>query len=292
METDYSCDNFILLFYEKFSIELFLCIPSCYNENVEYVGELKKFIFLYGDKDEIYSEKEINFLNIVKSIIVFKSEKLRIIVVRSIEYETLDFTIIFTKIIAKAFANFNICVIVSKNGIFFTCADNIEHYIISNYIKNQKSFYSVINKLSEAFIDDINDFYENVFYAIDYKNEECYDENNDDENNLNSDFNRKDLYDCWNYIINSFPNYEDFISYYDCTDINFNDHMMLCDGELSELINYDEKNLNDNLENINVELDNHNLYNNLLDFEEKIHKAEFSIFPIKSNKIDILSYLL
>lgn len=98
---------------------------------VFYEGELPKAVYMYGNLDEVYTEKEREFIEKIKNVIVFSgfTKKLRgnnitcRIVTVDMCWSTnpLHDGIQFMKIFYKAFRNFNIFVFVVDEKIYLGC---------------------------------------------------------------------------------------------------------------------------------------------------------------------------
>ena len=181
------CDDLVLSAYEDYSAntvaELLLPSGLLVDKTVQYTGSFERYVFLKGNKDEVYTRKELDFISSTGDITVFlefhkKIRKglipCRVITVRNTLFDTLPFCIAFTKIINKATNGFNICVIVSEDGIIFTCRafDNYtpNAYYISNLIKSDKQLAELYDNL--VYSSDYTGFIEYYSYireAIQYK---------------------------------------------------------------------------------------------------------------------------
>lgn len=187
INTTDTCDEFVILTYEDYSTnsvtELLLQSGLLVDKTVQYIGSFEKYVLLKGNNDEVYTKKELNFISATGDIIVFSEfhKKIRkglipcrVVAVRNTDLETLPFCIAFTKIINKATKGFNICMIVSKDGIIFTCRAYDNHipnaYYISNLIKSEKQMAELYDNL--VYSSDYTGFIEYYSYireAIQYK---------------------------------------------------------------------------------------------------------------------------
>lgn len=162
-----ACDEFVLSAYENYSIdtvaELLLPTGLLIDKSTEYAGSFDKYIFLNGNKDEIYTKQEIEFISSVGDIEVFaefhkKNTELgiipcRVIAARNSKMDPVDFSIAFIKINNKAIDSFNICIIFSEEGIIIACRSYYDSlyngYHISNIIKTE----SQMKELYDTFMD-------------------------------------------------------------------------------------------------------------------------------------------
>ena len=163
------CDEFVLSAYEYYSVdtvaELLLPTGLLIDKSTQYVGTFDKYVFLYGNKDEIYTRQEIEFISTAGDIAIFtefhKEAKrglipCKVIVTRNSMIDPVEFSIAFTKIINKASDGFNICVVFSEEGIIFTCRGYNSagsSYYISNIIKTN---------------DQMEELYDDLMYSPDY----------------------------------------------------------------------------------------------------------------------------
>lgn len=145
--------------------------------------ELLKNSFFNENKDEIYTRQEIDFISSVCDVVIFSEFHketrqgmipCRVFAVRNIRVNILDFSIAFTKIVNKVSDGFNICIMVSKDGIIFTCGAYdefmVKNYCISNIIKNYEQMEEMYDKLmySSAYNKFI-DYYSYVSESIRFK---------------------------------------------------------------------------------------------------------------------------
>ena len=184
-----ACDEFLLSTYEDYSVDTVaeLLLPSglLIDKSMQYVGTFEKYVFLNGNKDEVYNRQEIDFISAIGDIIVFtgcyKETRrglipYRVVAVRNIKYETLPFCISFTKIINKASDGFNICVIVAEDGIIFTCRAYDDYtpnaYYISDFIRSEEQLAELYDDLmySSDYIGFI-EYYSYITRAIRYRTE-------------------------------------------------------------------------------------------------------------------------
>lgn len=164
-----ACDEFVLLAYEYYSVdtvaELLLPMGLLIDKSTQYVGPFEKYVFLNGNKDEIYTRQEIEFISAVGDIIVFtefhKEAKrglipCKVVATRNSILDPVEFSIAFTKIINKASDGFNICTVFSEDGIILTCRaydSSGNNYYISDIIKHY---------------DQMEILYDDLMYSPDY----------------------------------------------------------------------------------------------------------------------------
>lgn len=159
-----ACDAFVQSAFDFYSVdvvaELLLPTGLLIDKSTQYVGSFERYIFLNGNNDEIYTRQEIDFISEVGDIIVFTEFQkktlrgvipCRVIAAKNIHGDILEFSIAFTKIINKVRAGFNICFVVSENGIIFTCRayDEItsKNYCISDIIKTETQMEEMCDNL-------------------------------------------------------------------------------------------------------------------------------------------------
>ncbi len=164
-----ACDEFVLSAYEYDSVdtvaELLLPTGLLMDKSTQYAGTFEKFVFLYGNKDEIYTKQEIEFISAAGDIAAFtefyKETKrglipCKVVVTQNFILDSVEFSIAFTKIINKASDGFNICVVFSEEGIILTCKayDSAgSNYYISDIIKNY---------------DQMEELYDNLMYSTNH----------------------------------------------------------------------------------------------------------------------------
>lgn len=98
----------------------------------------------------------------------------RVVAVRNTHFESLDFSIAFTKIINKASDEFNICVVVSEEGIIFTCRayddSTANNYYISDILKNYEQIEEIYDGLMYSTdYDGFVDYYSYIRESIQFK---------------------------------------------------------------------------------------------------------------------------
>lgn len=163
-----ACDEFVLSAYEYYSVdtvaELLLPTGLLIDKSTQYAGTFEKFVFLNGNKEEIYTRQEIEFISAVGDIAVFtefyKEAKrglipCKVVVTRNSILDPVEFSIAFTKIINKASDGFNICVVFSEEGIILTCRayDSVgNNYYLSDIIKTY---------------DQMEELYDDLMYSLD-----------------------------------------------------------------------------------------------------------------------------
>lgn len=185
-------DDFLELVYDNYSVdsitEMLLSTGLLPNKSTQYIGSFEKYVFLHGNKDEIYSKQEINFISSIGEIIIFsdyfkKTKKnlfpCRIVAAKNEDYRTLDFCIALTKIVNKSTDGFNICVMVTKDGIVFSCraydGTNVNNYFISEFIRTEEDMDKISYNL--LFSSDYQDFVEYYNYIVDcirYRSDDEY----------------------------------------------------------------------------------------------------------------------
>ena len=158
-----ACDEFVLLAYEYYSVdtvaELLLPTGLLIDKSTLYVGTFERFVCLNGNKDEIYTRQEIEFISAVGDITVFtefhKEAKrglipCKVVATRNSILDPLEFSIAFTKIINKASNGFNICTVFSEDGIILTCRaydSSGNNYYISDIIKKYDQMEGLYDEL-------------------------------------------------------------------------------------------------------------------------------------------------
>lgn len=159
-----ACDEFVLSAYKNYSVdtvaELLLPTGLLIDKSARYAGTFEEYVFLHGNNDEVYSKQEIDFISATSDITIFteffkKTKRgiilCRVVAVRNTGFDTLGFSIAFTKIINKSSDGFNICVVVSEDGIIFTCRayDNStpNNYYISDIITTEEQMEELCDEL-------------------------------------------------------------------------------------------------------------------------------------------------
>lgn len=171
---DYSADTIANLLWQTGLLK---------DYSIRYDGELLKFVFLHGNKHEIYSNQELSFISNTEDIIVFsdyfKTSKrglipCRVVAVRTTQKDSLAFCIAFTKILNKAINGFNICVIITTEGVVFSCKSfgRIQHndFYISRFINTAEQFEEICeNLMYSSCLDYFSDYYVYIKDSIKYK---------------------------------------------------------------------------------------------------------------------------
>lgn len=151
--------------------------------SIQFDGKFIKLVFTHGNKKEVYSKQELDFISKTEDVIVFSNYyKLspngmvpcRIIATRATKSESISFSIAFTKIVSKAIKGFNICIIVLEEGVIITCNsfDKTQHndYYISNIIDSDEAFEEVCDSLMySSSITSFSEYYSYIKCAINYK---------------------------------------------------------------------------------------------------------------------------
>lgn len=181
------CDEFVLSTYEYYSVdtvaELLLPTGLLIDKSTQYIGAFEKYVFLNGNKDEIYTKQEIDFISAIGDIAIFmefhkKTKKCtipcKVVVARNSKFPPVYFSIAFTKIVNKASNGFNICVLFSEEGIIFTCRAYNEtranNYYISNIITTYGQMEEMCNELMySANYDVFINYYSYVSETIRFK---------------------------------------------------------------------------------------------------------------------------
>ena len=175
-----TCDEFVLSAYKDYSVDTVarLLFPTglLIDKSVQYAGIFEKYVFLHGNKEEVYSREEIDFISAVGEIAIFteffKETRrggipCRVVAVRNTIFNTLDFSIAFTKIINKASDGFNICVVVAKDGIVFSCrtydGSKANNCYISDFITSQEDMKKLYDDL--MYSPDFTSFIEYYVYV-------------------------------------------------------------------------------------------------------------------------------
>lgn len=188
-----ACDEFVQSAYEYYSVdtvaELLLPTGLLTDKSTQYAGTFERYVFLNGNKDEIYTRQEIDFISTVGDIVVFtefykKTKRdvipCKVIVARNSMLDPVDFSIAFTKINNKAGDGFNICVVFSEEGIIFACRSyddsTSNNYYISDIIKNygqMEEMYDSLMHSSEydGFIDYYSYVRESIWFKTDVVND-------------------------------------------------------------------------------------------------------------------------
>lgn len=181
-----ACDEFVLSAYEHYSVdtvdELLLPMGLLIDKSTQYVGTFEKYVFLNGNKDEIYTRQEIEFISAVGDIAVFtefhKEAKrglipCKVVVTQNSILDPVEFSIAFTKIINKASDGFNICVVFSEEGITLTCGayDSVgNNYCISDIIKTYDQMEELCDDLMYSpDYDGFIEYYSYVWESIRFK---------------------------------------------------------------------------------------------------------------------------
>lgn len=181
-----TCGESVPITNEYYSVDTVakLLLPTglLLNKSTQYVGSFEKYVFLVGNKEEIYNKQEIEFISSVGDIAIFtefyKETKkgfipCKVITTQNRKQDALKFSIAFTKIINKASDGFNICVVFSEEGIIFTCRaydSSANDYYISDIIKT----YNQMEEISDVLMyssdyDGFVKYYSYVRDAIRYK---------------------------------------------------------------------------------------------------------------------------
>ena len=173
-----ACDDFVLSVYENFTIykvlELLLPTGLLIDKSIQFEGSFENYVFLKGNKDEVYSKQEIEFISEIGNVFIFrdffkKTRKglipCRVLAVKSTRPDSTSFSIAFTQIANKAIDGFNICLIISEDGLVFTCrkyeGDSVSKYHISEVIRTEQQMEEMIDGL--IFSTDYADFID--YYA-------------------------------------------------------------------------------------------------------------------------------
>lgn len=172
-------DEYVLSAYNDYSVhtvaKYLLPTGLLIDKSKQYIGTFEQFVFFYGNKDEIYTRKEINFISTVADIVVFKDfyketkkriVPCKVVVTRNTLLDPVEFSIGFTKIINKASDGFNICIVFSEEGMIFTCRSydsTAKDYYISDIIKTRGQLEELCDAL--MYSPDYEDFIEYYSYV-------------------------------------------------------------------------------------------------------------------------------
>lgn len=128
------CDAFVQSVLDDYSVdkvaELLLPTGLLIDNSTQYTGSFERYVFLKGDKGEVYTTQEIDFISSAEDITVFgefykRTRRgvipCRVVVTRSAKQDPVAFCIAFTKVVNKAIEGFNICVVITDEGIVFAC---------------------------------------------------------------------------------------------------------------------------------------------------------------------------
>lgn len=182
-----ACDEFVLSAYEYYSVdtvaELLLPTGLMIDKSTQYAGTFERYVFLNGNKDEIYSRQEIDFISAVGDIAAFtefyKETRrgvipCKVVVVRNAKQDPLEFSIAFTKIVNKASDGFNICVVFSEEGIIFTCRAYDDSAANNYFISEIITTYGQMEEMYDALMystdyDGFIEYYSYVRESIRFK---------------------------------------------------------------------------------------------------------------------------
>lgn len=129
-----------------------------------YLGDMKKYVFLFGNSQELYSDNELNFIDSVSDIIVsdtfYKEARKENIPCRSIvanlsscEYQ-ISAAVAFMKIMSKACDGFNIFFILISNALLVGCT------VLGS---KEKRNYTLADPIQSA--DDYLELEQNLIFA-------------------------------------------------------------------------------------------------------------------------------
>lgn len=184
-----TCDEFVQCAYQDYSVnsvaDLLLPTGFLIDRATQYIGRLERYVFLQGNTSEVYTRPEIDFIDSVKNIFVFKDffkktrksmMPCRIVVARIDHLDAVSAGIALTKIINKAMDGLNVCLIISGEGLLFTGRvfdqriDN-DHFL-SNLIKTKEHYDELAFEL--MFASSYNGFIEYYSYirsVLQYKDD-------------------------------------------------------------------------------------------------------------------------
>lgn len=175
------CDDFVLNAYQDYSVDTVadLLLPTGFliDRTTQYSGSLEKFVFLKGNKSEVYSKSEIDFIDGVVNFCIyrdfFKKTRKGMIPCRIVSakidnnMDIVSSGIAFTKILNKAIDGLNIGFVISEEGILFTGrlfeqGNNIGCYV-SDLIKTEEQYDEIV---AELIFGDLYDSFIDYYYYI------------------------------------------------------------------------------------------------------------------------------
>lgn len=184
------CDEFVQNAYQEYSLEIVadLLWPTglLIDETAQYVGSFEQYVFLNGNISEVYTQPEIDFIDKVSDIFVFKdylkktkrnSVPCRVIAVRIDWMDIVSAGIAFTKIVNKAMDGMNICLTISNEGLLFAgrifSKKDENSCFVSEVIKNAAQYEKLVSELIFAPVyEDFIEYYSYVKAVIQYKEEQ------------------------------------------------------------------------------------------------------------------------
>ena len=192
------CDEFVISAYEDYSVdtvaEVLLPTGLLIDKSTQYTGTFEKYVFLNCNIDEIYTRQEIDFISAVGEITVFaeyykKTKRgvipCRVVVARNVQWDSVDFSVAFIKLINKASDGFNICITFSDEGIIFICSAyddfSSNNFYISDIIKTYRQMEKMYDVLMysadySGFIDYYSYIRDNIQFkkeAVNYLSKKC-----------------------------------------------------------------------------------------------------------------------
>lgn len=158
------CDDFVLNTYQDYSVDTVtdLLLPTGFlvDRTTQYSGSLEKFVFLKGNTSEVYTTPEMEFIDRVVDICVFKDFlkktkrsmiPCRIFAAKIDGDDVISAGIAFTKIMNKAIDGMNICILISKEGFLFTGRlfeqRNSNGCFVSDLIKTEGHYVELVSEL-------------------------------------------------------------------------------------------------------------------------------------------------
>ena len=143
------------------------------GETAQYVGNMERLVFVYGDDNEVYSSAEIQFTERIDSVIMYSDFQkamnhgtmaCRVIAARleGTEQEAVTACVAFEKIVNKALDGFNIFLFVTDDSVYFGCRifgkKGKYDCALSNPVKEEYDFEQVLDEF--AYSSDTNEFIE------------------------------------------------------------------------------------------------------------------------------------
>lgn len=187
-----ACDEFVQYAYQEYSIETVadLLLPTGFliDETVQYAGSLERYVFLNGNMSEVYTKSEIDFIDKVGDIFVFRDNlkktkrnivPCRVIAARIDCEDIISASIAFAKIVNKARDGMNICLTISDEGLLFAgrifTQKDKNACFISEVIKNVAQYEVLVSELffATAYKDFI-EYYSYIKVVIQHEEQKSY----------------------------------------------------------------------------------------------------------------------
>lgn len=169
-----ACDEFVQSAYQEYSLGTVanLLLPTGFliDETTQYAGSFEKYVFLQGNKNEVYTRPEIDFIEKVGNIFVFRDfwkktninvVPCRVIVARIDFFDIVSAGISLNKISNKAMDGMNICLVIAEEGLLFTGTlfnQNNNDCSVSEIIQTEDQYDALVSEL--IFAPDYDGFVE------------------------------------------------------------------------------------------------------------------------------------